>query len=68
MAIIKPDTGFRCECGKWHEYPMYVRAHSLDVIEHTCPDCGAIHSIIECTASLEKSGKAKKTTGMKQEK
>ncbi len=31
--------GHRCDCGKVHEWPMYVFAHMNNHIKHTC-DCG----------------------------
>jgi hypothetical protein len=28
--------GYRCECGKYNEYPVYVFAHWSEILTHTC--------------------------------
>ncbi len=54
---MKVAKGFNCEtCGKWHDYAMYVYAHTRDVLLHNC-DCGAKHSIVMLTAKQTMAGK-----------
>lgn len=49
--------GFNCEtCGKWHDFSMYVYAHTTVTLKHKC-DCGAEHKIINLTAEQTKKGK-----------
>ena len=58
----KDEKGFNCEtCNQRHEYPFYVYAHTLDVLNHTCDKCGAVHSIVMLTAKQKKKGKVRKT-------
>jgi len=53
--------GYNCEtCGKYHEYPMYVYAHSREVLIATCDNCGAKHEIIMFNAKQIESGDAEK--------
>jgi hypothetical protein len=44
-------TGFKCECGTYHEFPGYVFAHWAEAIIHTC-QCKRRHEIVEGTAVL----------------
>lgn len=43
--------GFACECGKEHRFPLYVYAHWSNVLNFTCPDCGATYAIVRGYAS-----------------
>lgn len=48
---------FKCsECGKNHQFTMYVLAHWGERLLHTC-DCGAQHSIRHGRARLVKRKK-----------
>lgn len=46
------EKGFKCECGKYHEYPGYVFAHYDVELIHTCEDCGRKHLIYTGIATL----------------
>jgi RNase P subunit RPR2 len=51
VAVPEPKRkfspkGFRCECGKFHRYPGYVYAHFRNLLDFTCDECGAKHSIV----------------------
>jgi hypothetical protein len=38
------SKGFNCECGKYHQFSVYVFAHTHVELTHTC-DCGRKHMI-----------------------
>lgn len=60
--------GFNCEtCGKWHQFSMYVFAHSRDVLKHKCDNCGAEHSIVMMHAKQTKKGKSGKSSAAGEE-
>ena len=40
------SKGFNLACGKHHEFPLYVYAHSRVALVHTCGDCGRLHTIL----------------------
>jgi transcription elongation factor Elf1 len=41
-------TGFKCtQCGEEHIFPSYVFAHWDEHLTHTCPNCGARHSVYQ---------------------
>ena len=42
--------GFKCECGKEHEFTPYVYAHWREILVHTC-ECGIKHEILAGTVS-----------------
>ena len=42
--VLHPGDSFTCECGKVHPLGVYVSAHWLEVLVHTC-DCGRRHSL-----------------------
>lgn len=54
MGTKELPNGFRCECGKFHEFPSYVLAHWYDLIVHTCDNCGAKHQVVAGNALLLK--------------
>jgi hypothetical protein len=57
-AAKDADKGYTCKtCGTWHEYPMYVHAHSNESITHTC-ECGAKTSVRNYVARQVKAGAA----------
>lgn len=43
--------GFRCECGKWHPFGVYVMAHWTTLLLHTCDACGRKHDVLEGVAT-----------------
>lgn len=53
MSDKKADPkGFTCECGKFHEFGVWVFAHWYEDLVHTCPECGAKHDILKGKATL----------------
>lgn len=34
------DSGYTCDCGRYHKYPAYVYAHWSEQLTYTC-DCGS---------------------------
>ncbi len=62
MATKASDMpkGFTCECGKFHEFGAYVAAHWDMILDHTCDQCGARHSVLKGSATLRKNGKMPK--------
>lgn len=65
MSLLKTDEkGFTCECGTYHEFPMYVFAHWRNIILHTCEECGAKHEVICGSVTLKQAG-SKKRRGKK---
>jgi len=46
------EKGYTCECGKFHEYPVYVYAHWGIELAHTCDECKRKHMILEGLATL----------------
>jgi hypothetical protein len=36
--------GFTCECGKYHEFGVWVVAHWREPLTHTC-ECGRVHHV-----------------------
>lgn len=52
----KPDSGmpkgFKCECGKEHEFGAYVYAHWDIELFHTCDNCGARHEVFQGNVTL----------------
>ena len=53
-----PPKGYSCgTCTKWHDFPLYVYAHSRDVLKHECDNCGARHNIVMMYATQTKKGK-----------
>jgi len=37
--------GFTCECGKVHEFSLYVFAHCGETLTHKCEKCSREHEI-----------------------
>lgn len=52
--------GFKCECGEWHDFVVYVYAHWDDTLYHKCLDCGRQHSIMGGKAKLIGGPRGKK--------
>ena len=52
-------TGFKCECGKAHEYTAYVYAHKNEKLHHRCEACGRIHIILHGEAKLSRKKRLK---------
>lgn len=50
------SKGFKCECGRYHQYGSYVVAHSDTKLIHLC-GCGREHSIFRFNAELIKPSK-----------
>lgn len=46
-------SGHICKCGKFHRWALWVYSHSHEVIQFTCPDCGAIVIIHELDIMTE---------------
>jgi hypothetical protein len=55
----RSEYGYKCNCGKWHDFPAYVIAHQHDVLTHTCPKCKRKNGIYELTVEIEKRPKEK---------
>lgn len=53
-----PDEKWQCECGKRHEFGVYVAAHSKEELTHTCDSCSAVHSVFDYTVELVQPGRA----------
>lgn len=51
--------GFGCECGKFHEFGVYVAAHWQEDLRHTCDKCGATHAVQRGHVRLLKVGRQK---------
>lgn len=61
MSKKSLPKGFKCECGTFHEFTVYVYAHwTMPLTHDSCP-CGRIHSVCEGKARLigRKSKEAK---------
>ena len=59
--MTETAKGFNCEtCNQWHDFSLYVYAHSRDRLVHTCDKCGAKHSVVMMSAKQTKKGKIKK--------
>ena len=56
----KIPEGFTCECGQYHDFGVYVAAHSRDRLVHTCNKCGAKHSVCMYQVRLIKKSASKK--------
>jgi hypothetical protein len=41
------SKGFNCECGKHHEFTVWVFAHPKEILVHTCDQCGRRHQILQ---------------------
>jgi hypothetical protein len=39
--------GFKCGCGKYHEFGVWVMAHWDMELTHTCDNCGRQHGIYQ---------------------
>ena len=39
--------GYTCECGNFHEFPMYYYAHWYEELIHTCEKCGRKNLLCE---------------------
>lgn len=50
-AEEKIEKGYRCGCGKYHEYPAYLYAHWYEHITHTC-ECGRPNALCEGKAEI----------------
>jgi len=51
------EKGFTCECGKFHEFGVWVAAHWDMPLVHTCDSCGAKHNVLRGMVSLKKKRK-----------
>lgn len=54
------EKGFTCECGKFHEFGVWVAAHWRERLVHTCDSCGNVHSVCMGYATLDKPKRRKK--------
>ena len=50
MSTLLPE-GFTCECGKYHEFGVYVSAYWDLPLIHTC-ECGRQHTVQRGYAAL----------------
>jgi hypothetical protein len=55
----KPEKGFTCECGTFHEFGAYVAAHSDIELIFTCSKCGRKHIVIGMQAFSVKAKRVK---------
>lgn len=51
--------GFKCQCGLFHEYDVYVYAHWDIRLTHTCA-CGRVHEVLQGKATFQYSVRKEK--------
>jgi hypothetical protein len=55
---MSTPKGYDCTtCGKFNEYPLYVFAHSMDVLHSACPVCGEKFKVCRMIGIRTKKGK-----------
>ena len=47
MSEKKTESGYTCDCGKFHKFGGWVFAHWNIELTHTCDACGATTVICE---------------------
>lgn len=52
MSASDTPKGFTCECGKEHEFSLYVYSHWDIQLVHSCEACGREHTILRGRAYL----------------
>ena len=60
MKETEIPKGFTCECGKFHDFGVYVMAHWSELLVHTCPECGRRHDVQRGRVALKRERKTKK--------
>lgn len=50
-VVTRGPKGFKCGCGQWHEFAIWVYAHWDILITHKCDQCGRVHDIMQGRAS-----------------
>ena len=56
--MAERKKGYTCECGKFHEFPMYVHAHWDTELTNRCT-CGRKHLILRGFATELKNQRLK---------
>ena len=51
--------GYTCACGEYHKYPGYIYAHFREMIDHTCPKCRRVYTILLGHATPKRKKRAK---------
>ncbi len=60
MPNKETPKSWTCECGKVHEFGVWVAAHWTERLTHMCEICGAEHEVHRGIVTLKMAGKRRK--------
>ncbi len=57
--------GFKCKCGKFHRFHVWVYAHWRELLDFTCDECGQKYTVVMGHAKAEGNAARKSQCGSK---